>query len=648
MSDQRKVVPYLRAVVTKAGAAPIEVDLLRSPAQGGLFVSGNEALLCFVNMEALSSSDFNVLIATIRARIIVDLRAVPRFDIGALTRKIAFGLFQAVGSKYIDLPGRLGVTARRDSRLNPDLLGQELRSFLSKMTDNEIGPVLLLIDASQAANDFVVAVADHLSSLRARGWEVMQVPGVMSGGRARLDASKSMVFISHANPEDNDAAAWLASRLTLAGYQVWSDVTKLIGGELFWNTIEEAIRNFSAKVIVLLSKSALNKHGVLDEINCAISYERATNIQNFVIPIRLDTLPFAEMHANVSRKNIIDFSDNWAVGLTRLLGALVRDGVPRSSTGEHFGSLIERSFGVRERTSDTADKLVSNWLPIPKLPRQILFVARGNGDELASALDGANALPSRGLDARFFDSSGPESTEHGDATMIEVEVALRSGIVRPVALDQRHASNLVTHLLRHLWSDNMRRRGLMPYELASGLLAWYAPKGLIEGDFVSFRDLKGKRRRKYLLGRSEKRGVYWHFAIEAKPVLARINRFQLISHVVFTEDGLNKLVPAAKMHTLRRGFCKNWWNDRWRDLTRAFLAMLSDFARSNEIVLTESGDVALRLRANMMQFSCPVTPMEKGRSDAHDELLADMEWEDLDVVEDDELERDLDTSEGDA
>jgi len=30
------------------------------------------------------------------------------------------------------------------------------------------------------------------------------------------------------------------------------------------------------------------------------------------------------------------------------------------------------------------------------------------------------------------------------------------------------------------------------------------------------------------------------------------------------------------MHALRRSFCKNWWNDRWRDLLLAFFAWLSE------------------------------------------------------------------------
>lgn len=85
---------------------------------------------------------------------------------------------------------------------------------------------------------------------------------------------RELVFINHANPEDNVFTLWLASRLTDAGYLVWSDLTKLFGAELFWEDIEDAIRNHSTKVIVVLSRTAQQKAGVLDEVAVAVSVER--------------------------------------------------------------------------------------------------------------------------------------------------------------------------------------------------------------------------------------------------------------------------------------------------------------------------------------------------------------------------------------
>src|SRR5205814_10155783 len=53
-------------------------------------------------------------------------------------------------------------------------------------------------------------------------------------GRGRRP-DRDTVFVSHANPEDNTFALWLTLRLGEMGVKVWCDLTKLIGGETFWD-----------------------------------------------------------------------------------------------------------------------------------------------------------------------------------------------------------------------------------------------------------------------------------------------------------------------------------------------------------------------------------------------------------------------------
>ena len=60
---------------------------------------------------------------------------------------------------------------------------------------------------------------------------------------------RDTLLLSHANPEDNVVTRWLALRLASEGYGVWSDITKLLGGERFWDNIEEAIRERTVKFV---------------------------------------------------------------------------------------------------------------------------------------------------------------------------------------------------------------------------------------------------------------------------------------------------------------------------------------------------------------------------------------------------------------
>ncbi len=80
-----------------------------------------------------------------------------------------------------------------------------------------------------------------------------------------------MVFVSHANPEDNDFSQWLSLQLAKEGYPVWCDLTSLLGGEDFWSDIEDAIRYGTSKFLYVLSRDSNQKTGPLQELALALA-----------------------------------------------------------------------------------------------------------------------------------------------------------------------------------------------------------------------------------------------------------------------------------------------------------------------------------------------------------------------------------------
>ena len=62
---------------------------------------------------------------------------------------------------------------------------------------------------------------------------------------------KDTIFISHATPDDNEFAAWLATKLELCGYKVWIDLKSLDPSDDFWLKIDNAIRNESVSSFLL-------------------------------------------------------------------------------------------------------------------------------------------------------------------------------------------------------------------------------------------------------------------------------------------------------------------------------------------------------------------------------------------------------------
>lgn len=158
---------------------------------------------------------------------------------------------------------------------------------------------------------------------------------------------RRIVFVSHANPEDNEFVSWLGSQLVNAGYDVWADILSLVGGEVISPTIGDVIRDQVAVVIVVLSRASHRKEGVLDEVALAARVGRELRKPRFLIPVVLDELRISEFPDELVRRLSIDFSRDWADGLDDVLTALEESETPRSVDGRMACVQV-----ARQRTSN--------------------------------------------------------------------------------------------------------------------------------------------------------------------------------------------------------------------------------------------------------------------------------------------------------
>jgi TIR domain len=120
-----------------------------------------------------------------------------------------------------------------------------------------------------------------------------------SGSRRPISSldQRTVVFISHANPQNNAEAAWYGARLSVAGYQVWIDLTRLLGGEEMWRDIDDALRHNVRKFVVLLSRGVTVelKEGVRAEIDRAQAIRKHLGDRRFIIPVRIDDVPYDDL-----------------------------------------------------------------------------------------------------------------------------------------------------------------------------------------------------------------------------------------------------------------------------------------------------------------------------------------------------------------
>ena len=454
--------------------------------------------------------------------------------------------------------------------------------------------------------------------------------------------NRQLVFISHANPEDNEFASWLGMRLSTIGYDVWADIVQLVGGEPIWRNIGEAIKEHAAIVIVVLSHSSYQKDGVLDEIAVAVATGRKLQSSSFVLPIRLDNLSFDEFPEQLIRRTAVDFSNNWADGLSQIVEALQKCRIPHRDTDMRTALDTWRKFRLRQTATMVAkpEIVLSNWFSIAARPRQIIF-SRFNSpqDTMSKALQEFRSptVPYGRLVGSFADTTtlrnetlSTSELEH--AYSIPLNEIIYGAVKCGPGLNRRDGQNMVTNLMRQGWNSFAEQRGLIKYQFSYDC-AWFLPLDLIEKNIGQFTDHNGKVRRRLLVGRSEKRGVYWHLAMNAKFMLNEPTRIMMRPHVVFTTDGKTPLESKAKTARLRRSFCKMWWNDRWRDLVRAFVFALADEKESLHLPL--GGDTYATVISTPMVFSAPVSlPNDAAASPAIEDITEETEADALDDLED--------------
>lgn len=464
---------------------------------------------------------------------------------------------------------------------------------------------------------------------------------------------RKLVFISHANQEDNEFAAWLGTRLIAAGYSVWSDLLRLVGGEPFWRDIGDAIKDHAAVVILVLSRAACRKPGVLDEVALAVATGRKLANTKFVIPVRLDDLPFDEFPEQVVRLNAINFNGNWADGLHALLKALNEHGIPKNDVTTQQGIDEFRAFRVRQGAAvvSTPEIIEGSWLRIKSLPGSATLCRYGADPKIVAAALRKFGTPVVPWDRLGFGFARATEIEESETPDIEVEHAYDLDLQKFLAgepsggpsLRRADARRMMVNLMRQAWERFAEAKGLKRYEFANSV-GWYVPRGLIDKDTVVFDDRTGKRRRKRLAGRSIKRNVYWSFAVTVHPVVGRQWHLELKPQVVFTEDGVTPIDSKAKMARLRKSFCKNWWNDQWRTLLRAFLHFLAE--GQSEIRMSLGGSAEAVFEAELMAFEAQFTIADEGivtpeediaegetAADQLDDGLDTIDFDDFDVVE---------------
>lgn len=636
--------------------------------QDSFLPSSQASTLIFLAWGETTFDDILDVFELSRPKMILDMRVAPRFDLGLLNRKQFFSLLKEYDCRYVDLLGRIGVSSLNDALANPKLIAAHAGQFTSELRPANSGPLVFLHDDEAVDDEYLTLLARALPS-GAGTWQVYKPtmapidatarPQEVASSSAVLPLTRSVVFISHATPEDNDFTLWLAGKLGAAGYEVWSDLTHLQGGDGFWGNIEEVIRTRAAKILFVHSAKVTGKPGTRKEVFLGLKVGERNKLPRFVVPLRIDATRFDDTFIELIDVQSIDFRADWLVGLQSVLSLLQRDGVPRSQSfrAAQFEEMVAKHKRPPISLVRTPETLISNILPIPSPPPAVNFFSvegiqtnklREIVKDLSVPAFDHYALLATWASAERLQAALDELNR--DAT----KVSLRKTLSLADYLDGIHgdlpqwkraeARNKTFAMLHAAWWKHAESRGGVAGLLANDRYFTFFRDGHLPDNKVHFPDFSRRMVRRQLVGFSKKRRVYWHFGVQARSVVEGDQlSYSLTPHVTFSADGKTPLDSKSQLHSLRRSFCRSWWNDRWRDLMQGFVCAIAD---GDEIKIDVGASEPITVASRFLDFKIPISPTAETAvlSAELSEEVAD-QWDEDEFEEFDETELFTETSE---
>lgn len=382
---------------------------------------------------------------------------------------------------------------------------------------------------------------------------------------------RDTIFISHASPEDNFFASWLASKLKLLGYEVWLDTNKLRGGDSFWPIVEQKIKTGTIRFVALVSSNYIKKAytpqtGVRKEISCACSVK---HIDNFIIPLRIDDSSFDNFPIDIIELNSIDFNQKWGIGLTNLVDDLIEASIPRH---EQNSSILDYWYECRRVTKHPIkkdEKYFLNWFRLQISGKVYLHqpydINRFHSSDIS--IRDKNKLISfeKNFSSEFHQSIVSSKSILTSKFMSNKAIELDDGYVLPFP------NKKLIELLNLTFRNFLTSKNLCRYLLSGNKELYYYDYSDENKKQINL--AKFGKNRKQIVGNYK--DSKWHYGITYSSGLFPEPHFKISSHLVFT-DNMGTPLNKANQHKYRRSLAKSWFNKDWLELMLAFFTRLAD------------------------------------------------------------------------
>jgi len=457
------------------------------------------------------------------------------------------------------------------------------------------------------------------------------------GSNLKNAEERNAIFISHATPEDNAFVRWLGAKLTALGYEVWADVMRFRGGADWARDLEEALRLRSAKMLLVCTPSSLDKQGVRNEIEMATGLAKQLGDREFIIPLRLE--PY-ESPFRIAQAQYVDFKEGWGPGFAELAELLSQFPSLRKEPGRSTEAWLGAQRSGATKLIEKQERLSSNWLLFRGIPKNIHYCEPPVGFQTERFqhrnLHAWPAVPFR-AGVLTFASPDIEGMLGSDLPAkvvgkIETELFLKHGWA-DMGIAWFEARRIFSDLGNQAFESMLNGKGLSFSEGSSGRRWWYGDVKTAPLTQIAFK-WKHQNGRRQIVGQSEKRGTFWHYAISGQIRTSPVRHARVSASLIFSANGMDALNDPRKAHRLRRSFAKSWRNARWRDMMLAFIWWISGGKDVLALPVAEGRNILLSVPP--ANFASPVSVLHDGEDppDDDDPDFDDSEWDDyLDIDE---------------
>ena len=379
-------------------------------------------------------------------------------------------------------------------------------------------------------------------------------------------------------------------------------------------------------------------------IHLVRSIQKKNNIDDFIIPLKIDNVPF-DARIGLNRMNIIDFSSSWASGLKKLLRKLETDRINKfnNSANLTIKEWANNRNSIGQGVTDGIENYYTNWIEIQNLP-QSLSIFEYSNDTQADFIKNNLEYPCIRHDRfiiTFINDIEPIhflkdgffiDKDDNFIQQISIKEVLIDDIINNVESNNfpslQDSKNFLVHLLKEVFHRFLLNKKMKVYEYSGLKFKCYYYTNEIQTINYKYKE---KTRRKKLVGKYF--DSFWHLGVSISIKLYPVVAYEIKSHILFTDNGLDIWNDKDKLHKARRNKGKGIFNAGWRDLLFTFLASLEPLEEVIKLPINIEKSITLSKSPIILKSLVGYRePKKKGRI-----IPLDMYYDDEELSDEDEI-----------